>query len=346
MAANTMVYNNEYDNTNPCVYTKFEESVSEHEQNVHYKEMMCLKCSGCGPAPQESEHLNNSDKLKHRDNLKNLCVLPKGHTGKCCKNLDQIFARNGNYVIIKNKLTKSIDQKIYKTPGNDDYVYKNRSDRLYCNALSGEEEKKIRNKNIKKKCAIPLKDASSPLLLAQSYLDWFTFIINIKGIGQLIDDNIPLEIKDMLTKHKEYLIDYYSGRKIFGSHGHTICVITSQICKLEDFADPSRDNRVDIRNTDIQVGHNQPRSDEYVSIRGTNLLPMSRRGNLLIGENIFTENIWMDEISRIIALQNGDEAASTDIEILQTENAALKAENAALKAELRSLKGASDERFP
>ena len=135
-----------------------------------------------------------------------------------------------------------------------------------------------------------MKDASSPLLLAQSYLDWFTFIINIEGIGELID-NIPLEIKDMLTKHKKYLIDYYSGRKIFGSHGHTICVITSQRCKLEDFADPSRDNRVDIRNTDIQVGHNQPRSDEYVSIRGTNLLPMSRRGNLLIGENIFTENI-------------------------------------------------------
>ena len=52
---------------------------------------------------------------------------------------------------ITEKLSKSIDLAIYSTPGNDDYVYKNRCSRLYENVLSSFEEKKIRNKNDKKK---------------------------------------------------------------------------------------------------------------------------------------------------------------------------------------------------
>lgn len=281
-------------NNEANVYDGFNISAVEHEKCTHYQDIMCLKPTTYGPKVQESDFLNECPKLSNRDNLKYRCVKPKGHTGKCSKNLDVIFPIKNETI---KKLCKSIDQSIYKTPGNDDYVYKNRADRLFSNVLSNEEGKKIRDKNIKKKCAIPLKDASTPLLLAQAYLDWITFITNIEGIDKFTD--ISPDISSMINQNKKFLISHYAGRKIFDKEGNTICVVTGKICKLEDFADPSRDNRVDIRNTDIQLGHNEPRSDKYVSIRGTNLLPMSRRGNLLIGENKFTDDKWIDEFKRL-----------------------------------------------
>jgi len=57
---------------------------------------------------------------------------------------------------------------------------------------------------------------------------------------------------------------------------------------------------VSVKDTDIQLGHNIPRSDEYITIKGCNLLPMSRRGNLLLGENVFTENKWIYEMKKIV----------------------------------------------
>ena len=80
-----------------------------------------------------------------------------------------------------------------------------------------------------------------------------------------------------------------------------MCVITQARITLADFADPERDNRVDIRDTDVQLGHNIPRDDSYVSIRGENLLPMSRRGNLIIGERVFTEDVWIEELKKIVS---------------------------------------------
>ena len=51
----------------------------------------------------------------------------------------------------------------------------------------------------------------------------------------------------------------------------------------------------------VQLGHNYPRSEKYVSIRGENLIPMSRRGNLVIGERIFTQDIWINELKQIVS---------------------------------------------
>ena len=62
--------------------------------------------------------------------------------------------------------------------------------------------------------------------------------------------------------------------------------------------------RTDCRDTDIQLGHVECRSDRVVSIRGENLLPMSRRGNLIIGEHNFMKNTWIEEITRLIQIHN------------------------------------------
>jgi hypothetical protein len=246
--------------------------------------------------------MENVSKMPGRENLKYKCILPKGHTGKCCTKFNSLFKKNS----ITDKLVGSINLAIYSTPGNDDYVFKNRSSRLYDNVLSSEEEKKIRDKTEKKKCAIPLKDTSSPILLAQAYFDWITYIVNIEDITEHlnIENGSNKDILAMIHKNKEHLISVFGSfnRNVFNSSGHSICVITRHPIKLSDVSDPTRDNRVNISDKDIQLGHNHPRTEEYVSIRGENLVPMSRRGNLIIGERVFTQDIWIDELKQIMSI--------------------------------------------
>ena len=296
---NDIEYNDieNYDN----IYKSFEESIPFYENNPHYKDLMCLKDT-TGPNHDETknEFMVSVNKLRLRDNLKHKCVLPLGHDGKCCHNFNILFQKNK----ITDKLITSISTSIYSTPGNDDYIYKNRASRLYENVLSSSEEKKIRDKNQKKKCAIPLKDASSPELLAQAYLDWMTYMINIKDMSQFLNFHIEgnNNILSMINRNKEHLISVFNNynRKVFDNNGYSICAITGNIIEVSDVSDPTRDNRVIISDNDIQLGHNCPRTEKYVSIRGENLIPMSRRGNLIIGERIFTEDIWIDELKRIV----------------------------------------------
>jgi hypothetical protein len=265
---------------------------------------MCFNDTKNGPKENNTEnnhYLTEVIKLEGRDNLKKKCVLPKGHTGKCCANLNCLFKEKENNKKVINKLISSIELAIFQTPGNDDYVYKNRSQRLFHTVLDSIEEKKIRDKNIKKKCAIPLKDASTPILMAQAYLDWMTYIVNVKDMSGCLntDANGYESIMKMLSLNKEHLEKVYSNRQIFNQDGNSICVITKKIINMDDICDPERDNRVKISDSDIQMGHNYPRSELYVSIRGENLFPMSRRGNLIIGDRIFTENEWINELKQI-----------------------------------------------
>ena len=185
-------------------------------------------------------------------------------------------------------------------------MFKNRASRLFGTVLSTREQKKIRDKQVKKSCAIPLQDASTPFHLLCAYLDYMVFIVNIKGIEKLLDTSAPHyeTIMNMLSIHKQHLIDGFAPRKIFDDEGYTMCVITQVRSRLEDFCDPTRDMRTDCRDTDIQLGHVECRSDRVVSIRGENLLPMSRRGNLIIGEHNFMKNTWIEELTRLIQLHN------------------------------------------
>lgn len=273
---------------------------SEIDENNFYKQNFCLNKIPFNMKITNDNYIPDEFKKEqiHSNHYKE-CVLPKGHVGKCKTNMNNIFKKSKT----TDKIISSIDLAIYSTPGNDDYVFKNRSSRLYPYCLTSEQEKKIRDKKIKKKCAIPKKDTSTPRYLAEAYIDWITFIINVHDIKEHIDIDtyMKLGIKDILEKNKQHLIYFYNNRKIFDNDGNSICVITSRKINLVDIADINRDNRINIKDTDIQIGHNIPRSDEYVTIKGCNLLPMSRRGNLIIGDNIFTENKWIDELKNILS---------------------------------------------
>jgi hypothetical protein len=285
-------------------YATWTKNISLFESNEHYQNLMCLKdISKTKIRTDNSIELKfviDSNILPERNNLLKKCVLLKGHKGQCSTNFNIIFKKDKTI----EKLLSSVHLSIYSTPGNDDYVYKNRCSRLYPIVLSKMEEKKIRDKNIKKKCAIPLKDASTPILLAQSYLDWMTFIFNVKNIKKYFKKSHIMfySIQKILNENKKYLISLYKNREIFNKDGHSICVITRNLINIKDISDISRDNRVKVNDNDIQLGHNQPRNDDYVSIRGGNLLPMSRRGNLIIGEKIFSERIWIDELKYILSI--------------------------------------------
>jgi len=151
----------------------YKKSIDFYEKNKHYIELLCLNKVNCNIKIEE-------DTLKYLTDLQidisdihvynyKCCILPKNHSGKCSYDIfPKIFQKNE----ITDKLKTSIRCSIYSTPGDDDYVYKNRASRLYPIMLSNEIQKKIRNTKIKKKCAIPLKESSSPILLAQAYIDY------------------------------------------------------------------------------------------------------------------------------------------------------------------------------
>ena len=285
-------------NTTLDIYKDFTISCNEKELNEHYLTLFCLKSTKYGPKQNNNNYINNSQILKNRENLKHVCVLPKGHKGNCEINYNKIFKKSN----ITNKLIGSIQHGIYTTPGNDDYVYKNRASRLYPIVLTKEEELKIRDKNIKKKCAIPLKEASTPILLAQAYIDWMTFILNIIDINEYLNKNYIMFnlINKGIKQNKLYLKNIYPNRNIFDNNGNTICVITQNICLMKHFSDPLRDNRLIISDNDIDFSHNIPKNNLYVSIYGGNLVPMCRRGNLILGNKQFTDNLWINELQSII----------------------------------------------
>lgn len=279
-------------------YTSFYENIIHYEKDEDYNSLLCLKYIGSSPKITlvEKEYCKDLHiDFSYRKEYKKCCVLPKDHYGKCKFNYNNIFIKND----ITKKLLSSIDLAIYNTPGNDCYVYKNRASRLFEIALSNNDEKIIRNKEIKKKCAIPLKDSSSPKLLAFAYLDWMTFIFNIKDINQYLNISYK-NIQKIIEINKNNLIKFYHNRKIFDDDGNTICVILQKTLLLKNFSDIDRDNRVDIDKYDVQLGHSYPRSDFMVSIRNKNLLPMTRNGNLILSDNIFSDDIWINELKKII----------------------------------------------
>lgn len=287
--------------------------VEESENGEYYKGVLCLKGIGSLAPAREITMNNHYSKIKpfisntfeevtsHQKKKK--CVLPKGHSGLCSCTMN-IFKNNSTTIKIKQK----IEQSIYSTPGADDYVVKNRDSRLHPIAITNSQEKQIKNKKVKLSCAIPLKEQSTPNLLATGYLDYLTYTTNIEGIQEHINKESPHYImcEELLKNHKEYLIDYFNkyNRKVFDSDGHTICPVLGRRLSVSDLADPNRDNRTDIRPTDIQMGHISSRCDDCYTIYGTNIVMMSRRGNLIIGEHSFIEDTWISELQAICSFHH------------------------------------------
>ena len=282
----------------------------ESDIGKHYEENFCLKPTG-QTTRESTVHssftniepyiTNNCQEILEKREKK-LCVLPKGHSGPCCCN-PKFF--------ITNEITKKIygktDTSIFSTPGADGDPYKNRASRLFSIPLTSGQAGSIRQpQGAKLKCAIPLKEQSTPFMLATALIDWNTYLLNIDDIQSLINTNSReyklYQENNTLCIHKDYLIQYFNShnRKVFDEDGYTICPIINKKLEVSNIADITRDNRFDIHPHDIQLGHISSRCDECYTIYGTNLLMMTREGNRIIGEYSFIENEWIQVLSEIV----------------------------------------------
>jgi hypothetical protein len=221
------------------------------------------------------------------------CILQKGHSGKCCDNIHTKIFKN-----LPKKIITKIDTSIYCTPGNDDYIYKNRSTRNFPIALSSALEAEIRDKKTKLACAIPLKDRSTSFMMICAYTDYLTYILNIRGVKELMKDiEEHLSYIELLDKHKEFLCRSFKSknRKIFNAEGYIICPVVGRELTIDDITGNS---------DEIQLGHCVPRSDNQYTIRGLNILLMTRDGNRIIGDDVFCEDVWIDKLKCILNFQN------------------------------------------
>jgi hypothetical protein len=288
---------------------EFEES----DKGYYYKEHFCLK-----PMTRMSRedtikkayenikpYINNSFEEIMKKNTGRLCVLGKGHKGSCSCSLNNIFVTND----VTKKLMSSIDLCINTTPGADDYVYKNRASRLFPIFLSAENERKIRNKNKKLRCAIPLREHTTSFMLATAYIDWLCYTVNINDIknSNIINPKMKESFKDiyqfLICDHKDFINEYFKSKKrrVFDEDGNTLCAIKQIPIKLDNMADITRDNRIAIDDNDIQMGHICSRKDNKFTICGVNLVMMTREGNRIVGEDSFLEDIWINKLRHIIS---------------------------------------------
>lgn len=279
---------------NPYITSILEHEKKWKESNGHMYAWLCMKeiktkCSEKIKDELEKvkDYIVGNTDYKHK-----LCVLHKEHKGKC--------SFNPHVKIFNEKIHNKINTSIYETPGNDGYVFKNRSSRLHPIAIPCELERKIKNKDMRLKCAIPIKEMSTPYFLACAYTDLITLIINIKDIDMYLQNGEDYnEYKEYLKQHKIMLENYYKqfNRNIFNELGFVICPVTNkEILPVHAFTD----NRVNTSEHDVQLGHCEPKNEYNVTIRGLNLLLMSRAGNRIIGDNNFLENKWIDDLRQIL----------------------------------------------
>jgi hypothetical protein len=237
-----------------------------------------------------SEYITNTyEEVKEHAALP-LCALPLGHTGKCCI--------NPHTKMFTVSLDNKFDTGIYSTPGNDGYVFKNRCSRRFSIRIPTVYERQIKNKEKKLNCSIPIKDASTPMLLVAAYFDMLVYVSSIQGISKNAEHEYWGLYGPLIETHKAKLAEVFgeNGRKIFNEQGYTWCPITHYIFVQDDL---TRDSRVEPKETDVQLGHCVSRKDTEYTIRGMNVVMMSRKGNRLVGDYDFFDNEWIEDIKKV-----------------------------------------------
>ena len=296
MEAKFNIYNNpEY---NRC---QEEARLWEEAHGSYYREIMCLKPldGGCTTKTIEEAYrkiepfISNTLEEVLEKKQAPLCVLPINHQGKCMCNYNSLFTHKS----FQNSLAW-----IGTTEGDDGYVYKNRANRTFPIAIPDSIEKKIKNKENRFSCAIPLKNATTNLMAATASLDYAVMHYFIEGSDAVVNESFVAKFGDALIPffhlHRQALSAHYAKiqKRAFDDDGHTICPVLHEKIRTEHVFDSDRCNP-----NGIQLGHVQPRSNERFTIRGMNLLIMTRTGNRLVGEHDFTGNEWLRILQQVVS---------------------------------------------
>lgn len=206
-----------------------------------------------------------------------LCVLPKGHSGPCVCTYSKFFSKK-----FANKI-KDCDT----TPGNDDILFMNRARRTFPIQVTKRNYTALNAKyrwkgNVRLRAANPVENAGTNFTVATAHYDFAAILMLQKGI----EHTLPDEVKNVLLDRAQAIIEELSKQGVHIVDGEGVlcdpvlgCTIQPEWYETEGGSDPNQ----------IQFGHINPlRSDKYMT-RGMNVVPITRRGNLIQSDTPLSE---------------------------------------------------------
>jgi hypothetical protein len=278
------LYNRDNEHGTMFVTDDLRSAIAEAKQfqsSSIYSESMCLKSTkgGVGVKTFETalsnakEYMTEEDVAFYRDFYSNysspLCVLPKGHSGKCSCSYGKFFAE---------KFAKKI-KDCDTTPGDDDILYKNRARRMFPIQVNKNQYTILnakhtwKAKGIKMKAGIPAEFGGTNFTIATAHFDFAAILLLQKGI----EHKLPEDIEFKLLERAQDIVDEFlqQGIDIVDENGQLICPVLG--CTIE----PEWYETDDKNPNQVQFGHVEPiRSDKYMT-RGGNVVPITRNGNLM-----------------------------------------------------------------
>jgi len=270
-------------------------AVAEAEQfrkESEYKNLICLnEVSGSGVHESTlnsslqrcSSLLTEDDRLFYKKFWENhskrsLCCLPKGHSGKCYSSWDSFFAP---------QFAKKIHDCI-QAPGNSDILFKNRCKRNYPVQITKKQYTIINNNHKLKanqanlKSGIPVENGGTSFTVATALFDFAALLMLQKGIEHSLPESIEYKLLDRAQDIVQHL----------KQEGVNIVDKNDQLCDavlgytLEPVWYTIEDERSPFQ---IQFGHVNPlRADKYMT-RGKNVIPLTRRANLIQSDTPLSE---------------------------------------------------------
>ena len=266
----------------------------EFQENSAYAEYICGK--SCNGGVKEKTFTESLDRLDHVDitNAERdfydsffhshsgaICCLPKGHSGKCRTTLAGFFT---------DKFANKI-KDCNTAPGADDVLFKNRCKRSFPIQVTKRQETTLRSEynlkqKVKLKAGIPLENAGTNFTVATAEFDFAALLLLQKGVTY----TMPADIKEALHYHALRLVIQYNKRGIFIVKDGYLCdpilgdVLEPEWYTIDDDRSPYQ----------IQFGHVTPLSDTKFMTRGGNVLPLTRRANLIQSDTP------LDEVAAII----------------------------------------------
>ncbi len=278
------------------VTSDLEKAISEAEDFEalsEYKSLICLKIVPGGVqkktfetalqriknylAPEDSAFFSKVFTQKSRLNL---CCLPKDHEGKCSGSFEKFFAKQ-----FANKI-----KDCATTPGDDDILFKNRARRTFPIQVSKaqyrqlNQEHKWKGNNQKLKAAVPLEHGGTPFTVATAQFDFACLLLLQKGVIH----NLPESVLPTMENRAREIVARLRSERIFitNSTGYLCDAVVGYTLEPEWYSieEDSGSNP-----NQIQFGHINPISANKYMTRGMNVIPITRRGNIIQSDNPLSE---------------------------------------------------------